>query len=1847
MNPYLTELLDLVNAKRQKDGLEVLERDALIKALHLVSAPYLLAAVVLYCERLTHIVDQNPGFKNLPIPDLEMRLGILQEISNLSGAREHFLCSQKPSGSATPLHPYTGDGPACDVLLIEANNESDQPQYKMLTIWFVWVCIRYHHEKLTSSEYAEKLDGDPPKSKSEGKVEASDKRRLAAMKFGKRIAIAGYQIRRLAGDSDEAKEERAALVELELELNEDRGQYLGLLADHANRAAELTPRDIQKWSDYSHLDYAAAETQLITMRKVHTSIRFILRLIWVQGTRGYVSPRTRQLNAERKFRSLEVHRYGKLRGHVSIDASGGSDAGLIVDIDKQPSSPKRKTKPSDDEVVDHSEDKDDPGTDPLFRLYIGKRCDDHVGSYYAAKGVQYVVEYQNAQLPWSKDRVSRQGLVDLVRRLQPDDDDGEADLGGKLLVLLSLITGRSLKEVKTGQIELPGKSSKGDASLVISIRDRRLRLKAATPNLKKIDHGRRDTRITHDMAEFIEVTLPDSVAKLVNTGQWLGDKPLNRLAYEKAAKKLVLALPEEFGIKLASIRAALVFELLQLSRGDLGIVKLVTNHHGLNYDNIIHYASYPESYASGAWSMGIERVLDAGSDPLPLARVGRSDEKYVGTPDSIDASVLKKHLAKLQTQLNKRLAESDWVRAYNLLTLYTLLWLNLGTASRARVHPAPVSLVGNIAVISDKHREDDSAERLLPLSEDLLAQLRAYFAYVWHLAFREPQLQPVADAFESGVLNFQFINAKGEIVGYRPKWLYEIEALIPMPGNWARKLLRTELTSIGGRFLDACMGHWADGRHPYRITSTFACGEANRKWLERQRELEAELGFKLIAHPQLTEPPFEWPLVYELKRPPAKKKDKTDAKQELQIDFEAECIEANETLYDAICEAKEKVPAAAAELILKIVEKYSADEKYAHEIAKASCTQARKKWRVPVFVERPRRQFQQDWLINRVALHNLGYFTARVLPGFYSDLEYLPQPEDLLCADKLDIGRFIMLLIWRQGLVTWPLLDAFVVSYLTNGILATGLLRYVPTGIRCRRNGAPMSRLNFLEPYSQIYLVTEHARLKAGFAPLMALNPKQRRAKVQSALVAYLRTLADFNIGNMLTTTFKAAQQYHMLNSSPVLAAYASAEFETHDLPDDEIRHLAGYESRARTTSDSAQVLSVEGGLGKENVALPSKVIPGNRDIVHLIAYKQAANRQAIVDRINEIKTRTPIEQLISVYAVWLMKREIKALDNKVSRQEKARFAGLVEIVGYSLMGFGYSEADTLAIDEAVLANLEDQFADLHPNVDSADAFNAFRRFLRQKTGRTSLEKLGFILGDIEPATPRKVLAKIVATDRVQQVRHGLDSVLASGIGKPQYRMAAKRHLDCIDLLGLRRSEAERIREKDVQDNLIRVQPYGAHTLKTAWSNRTLPRSLMDMAGMDWVGEINESNENQMIAHGIQDSVNGHNYYDAINKLMQERTADPEIHLHILRHSVASRLMLSMLSLSVDYSLIQAQFPWLSEFLAPDAHIDELLGGEGQGGHGLQAISALLGHSHPTTTLRYYIHTVGVAFYAYLCGLQTIPMIKSFEFRLGSSRTMQRRINTWRKANQSLGESEVAALVFEQLRLEAESLNQGVVSKEENRHIVPQPIGPEVEADDPPETVDVDSRAISFERFELLEQILRDEAPDDGIYDLRKIKAALRKIAEIPTGKLGSKVKRHPMELFEGDYLPQRLPAKSPTQSAALVCDWLDVLRTKHPEELTWVMQKWLHASEKEFGRIRLSQEEIERWCALPAQEQLRAVIEQKKFSNSKTQIKRNPITVNFGRIRCLMTDGQPMRRDVSGVRWAMTWTCALYSGMV
>jgi integrase len=1806
----------------------VVTQAELIDALRLISAHHNLEAIVTCTRRIFEFEQLYPNLLDHPIENLAPRLDILRRISQLVFAEEHFKQSHLPKDSPCPLTPFTGDSPICDLMLLNRYDGTQQDEFEKVLAWFVWIALKYHNEALSSDRYESYI------------LSAEGRPKLSSNKYSGRIASAARHVRQLAdsGRSDDLER----LVQLDLSLTDESGKSLAGLAERVRGRNGIgqTLDVIKKFEPEA--DIEELKERLVTVRdSVASPMRYLWRLIWVPGTSGRSSPShvSRQKQETKKLFGTKASRYGESLVH-------GTDAGktLIVDVTPEPKPVKAKVPK---EAIDDVDDEDHPPKDPTYRL-VYEDTDDLVQGWYAAKGAQYAVEYQNAQLPWSAHRLSSSAVRELIKNVLTHQDRGipeklsesqrkalVAKRAGKVLVGLSLITGRSFEELRVAEIQPVPYRWKNERSIQVDIAKGLLRVKAGAPNLTKKARAKLEgSRILAPHGEMVTIKLPMFLQELIGDAKWLGEGHLRSSTYRKAAGKLIRALPAGYGFSGAAVRDALLFELLSLNKGDLGLVKVITDRNGLNYNNIIHYASFSESTVCHAWAGAVAQLIGVSPRSLIAHQGGTSGdlfgEQFLGTPEAIDEGVLREQIQRVQKRLAIRLEQGADVHVFNLMTLYTLLWLNLATGSRGRVNPSPVAIIGDTALISDKHRDDDSAERPVPLSTGVQAQLKAYVAYVWHLSLTVPQLQPLADSLVNGVLRFQFINAQSQVVDFRPKWLYESEALIPMPANWARKYIQASLTNLGGRIQNAMQGHWVLGRHPFRVTSNFCTREANGLWLEGQQQLEKRLGFQVVAHPKISEPAIAWPIPLTLvpassvhHKAPAKENSKAVLnKQQIEEAFE----EHAEELYKAICGTTEKVPAAVMSLILKVAKACSKDIKTEIQIAKDCCDYVRREWKVPIYVNKPRRQFQKDWLIKRNAIVNLAYLEQQVLPEFNKELAHLPPPD----SDIHQVARLLMILMWRQGLTTWPVINQFIEGFLQYGIKATAGLRYVPAVIRCRRNGAKMDRLIYLEPYSAIYLAAERERISDLLKPLVELNPQQRRAKCQRLLAAYLKELAGVTGTKLLTTLLQASQQYHLLNGTPLLAAYAAGEFETHDLPENELRHLLGMPAAPESFVTPTRSDSLEQSFKPEPSELPSHDLPRNANPVREVAAIRSPDPNTRITRIKKLTEKGYRNRLLGHFATWLHQKELKLVKNKLPESEKQRYKQLIEVVGYSLFGFCSEPNRGFAIDESLLNQIHDGFVDHHSNVSTAEAFGLLRKCLRQRGSANRLAQLGIKIGDIEPGQLQGVLSKLVLPAHQRQVIEALGSA-RSGIGSEGARASAVGVMRMVGTYGLRRTEAINLRLLDVQKNLMRVQPYDDHTLKTNWSRRNLPVQYADKNLAKWLSAEESRGPNQLISP--ERWVDGSQFFDPLNKLIQAVTGDPSSHLHILRHTVASQLLLSVLQPAADFDSIYGYIPWLQQLLIPKGRLGVLLGNEGFSGHGIQAISAMLGHSHPTTTLRYYIHTVGIAHLAYLHTLPAVDLDRAFEYRIKSPATMRRRQREWRDKMADLETKDQQAHIHHVLKglvdPDAETLDSGFSGFKSQKAAAN-------------ELLEDVSREIYFERFELLQAILVGDAPNETSEDIDQISANLQALDGLKTAKRGSQTKRHQLVELDGALIPKPLPARSPTTAAALLCDYLDVLRQTHPKQFSWLTEQWRHRAQSKLARVRLDVDDLKQWSALPSTECVKPKL-QTHTSPRKKQSEPRFHQEHYGRLEIYNEQDSVFGRSSSAFRWVMTWVCIVF----
>lgn len=1583
MNKNLTTLHDAI----QDDGGPEITRANLIQALHILCVPHALEAVTLICHHFVEMVDDHPEFMNHPIPDLQARLAILRRISELKNLPIEFTRSSQADTSKTPLYGNTGDGPACDGLLILPEDESDEQAFEHLIVWFVWQSVRHNHIKIPSQTYVSYLDTEELGS------------RLVNKKEGGRLASAFRAVRALgvASNSDSLRR----VLELDLALDEQASRELSTLCRIA-QLKKIPDGFADKWSEDLELEEQDFRNRIdIAKHEIDASLRILLTGLWeplFDPKRTGVGTRPGRIRRESK--SLSLRRYG---GQVVVSEPivvGGVHSGVVSDIHL----------PDRPEKSGQCDDEPDLPNEPALSLFIGERK-NFIGASYAARGLRAVIEYDAAKLPYARSRLSRQAIARVIELTVPAPGDDKALVGGRLLLALSLISGRSLAAVKSfvivsgenasSQVAALIQSSEVDknASLTINAEDMTQTVHAGEPHLKKpITDGLNKYLNPH--RHYLQLHIPEPLHALIAT---CVDREIfdgrKRESYVTNARRLVRGEPSHIGISEKGIREALHRNLLLAKGGDLGLVKVITDDQSLNGNNIIHYASYMTRDAEQEWYLGVHTIFCTNPDPHDFKPSAWAGDTHVGSPYRFKIEVFEQLFAKLKSRFSDHLASGDHQKLFNTYTLYTILWMNIATCGRARLTPAPVAIVnGCWALMTDKSRSDGSTDRVVPLTDAALAQLKAYFDFAWQLSITEPRLQILLRDFSDGTMKFQWYRKDGKLVDFRPVHIEkEFASLIQLPGNFARKLVRAEGISLPGRFLDAGMGHWVRGRHPWRMTSNMPSAKFACDWTLMQEQLEKRLGLQVLHHPNAQPGFITWPPTG-LVRPAAKKTAPRPVS--IERDFAHELEQCDRELFQLLEFQDAPEPLIAKELaIMYLTSQGLEDEDELAQLAGSVCEYMRKKWKVPIFPARPTAVLARDWMIDRVGLLNLAHFERTFLPAFQQDLERLPVVVESEQGRLIEYGRLIMIAVWRLGLHSKPAIDGFLKTIRHKPILATGDLRYLELLIPGANQRDATERTLILDDFSQAFLTAGKAHLCEFIDSFWDDRTQTRRNRWDRAVNAYVQSLGiqtvEFGVVGLM---IGAANQQLMLQASPSLAAYTKGDYITHDLNDEELRRLTGLAPRSGYQSEllSGTANPVESQRqGDQSAGLLEK-LPQGTDPVRDMVTCSSRTRSVMIKKCRDVKTETSAEKLIQAYALWLLDQddltkyetapELRSKNKaKIPIRTKNQFAQRVMAVGYAILGFGALQEAWSRIDEELLDALFELSRDVLPSSNHRAAWYHFGVWLRSPEC-TAIE-LGFEIGNLGFNSDRNVSAKIIHPNSVAKVLERLLSA-KSGIGNPAMRQAARNLVNLAQVYGTRRSEAEMLRQLDYQGDVLRLQPYDEKTLKTSWAERLLPLVFADEQTRRWIAGRDGKPDEQLIDE-IGRYAHGYNFYDRLNKALQQLNGDANLRLHHFRHTLATRLALSMHSEVVDYRKIYEELPWLESLLMPRPEVEALLGNEGHAGHGLQAISALLGHSHPTTTLAHYCHSMGLIFYAFQQSNDIIDMSRSFENRLALS-TVQR-----------------------------------------------------------------------------------------------------------------------------------------------------------------------------------------------------------------------------------------------------------------
>ncbi|HEX7325880.1 MAG TPA: hypothetical protein VF292_11095 [Rhodanobacteraceae bacterium] len=1864
-------------------------RDDLINALYAIRAPRNLAGIIPIARRFREWRSADPKLAELEeLPDYAGRLQVLDRIANIKtdDATLTGRIVAEIADAEMPLYPLTGDSVIGELLLTRTPEGLDAAIRERVSRWLIRLVQRFHVHTVEPAIYAAYLT-DPSTA------------RLKYLAGGDELYRAHLTVRKLFRGGAYAEARLNGLAEWLSDASALGRDAVDLVATMVYRHTGAVAKYEAEQEIIMDTGRTPREWLAHTRHLVDPVPVTLLALIVAAAGRSRLSPpRSASHSPVRSARppaasdgpkgtQVRVHRGAQMTSVRQRAEEDGVHAGTVVEFSlRRHKARTTQVDPDDDDP------EEEPAAGPAFSLFLADSR-DLIKGYYASKAIQNSIEYRNAQLRWSHATLSRDALNLFTRAVAKEGwVDGDALVARAWLALgVSLLTGRPLEQVASASITAGDPQVTAESPVVIQCTEHRVCVRPGRPDLAR--WPAKPAPFCRPLDSMLSLPLPEAWYELVDV---LGPgRPRSGAAVARQARRELGRTHKAWQMTEERVRYALERALIEQAGGDRGVAAVLTAGTEGNARNVIHYASYGRRALESQWRCAVESLVGA----LPEVRERGPLFTSVGSQHAFDLDTLAKYFGQLKRRIAEAVNAEDWPRAFNRMTLYLSYWLGLGLAQRRTLDPVPgVVLNGGWALLADKHHADDSTDRVIPITTGLQAQIEAYVAFASALAIDVPELDPIVDTEHGTEVRLQYIgtqqNRRRGVVRYQPKYQEQAEQLPALPANWGRKVVRSHSDTLPGRYRDAELGHFVRGRHAWDTTSTFNARDFHVRWLKHQRLLERRLGFEVVAigsgDAQYRE------RVLRPAATPAKHgrpaRDALPPKEQAEVEGWLRAVDAAQVdTLSRVTAYSEAFGQAALALAERVVWKHESDTPDQQlEVADAVCKYMRVQWRVPLFLSKPRPLFAHHIVLDSDGVRTLACVEHDVLPAFERDLACLPARPEIpekkvdvpdtgeggnrddgevvdgtagvtnaaakshVDGRQTELGRLLMLGIWRLGLTRWGLLESWLRALCDgNPVWATRDSRYLTFAVRSEASHELTQRTVWLDPFTATYLVVEHDTIRNVLLPSLfrrgtttlngdakdtAVLPRLRRGQAEAALRVYLRFLdADtprINLSGMMI----AATQRIMLNSAPVIAAYARGTLLTEDLDDWELRRLAGLQP-ARKSGVAAHLQAPQTAqreLGQDEV--PADVL-NQVPLLHILSTLGAVDKPQWRQRLEQYRPTSALERLLRSFALWLPDHADVNVgkDDTLGTRRRRSMVARVEVIAYALLGYASdtgeaqegSDPQPRALDGDTLTVLQEASREQFPDRLQHGAWYRFHNFLND----AAADHAGFTVRDLGPEPESQVSAKILSGEELAALQALLPSV-QSGIPHAEQRMSVARHVDLMATFGMRRSESAYLRSADFQGDLCRVQAYGRHTLKTAWANRVLPMAFAEPSTQNWAQAAWQQGFDKLIDPDAQTRAVPDNFFNALSRLIKDVTGDDSMGSHHLRHTLINRIVLTLLWDAASLEGIKEELPWLEGLRLAPARMRVLLGAEGDAGQGLRALAALVGHSHPTTTLRHYVHVIGIALHGTLRALDTLDISRSFELRIGGKSTMQRWAKEARDEFAKVpGDRRYVINVALRNRIEQRFQWAG-----EDRDETPRP-PVRIRGREPP--TDSPGRLIGFGQLERVDQSLREGSYLVSKEDLDAYRMGLEWLASIRTGKKGAAGRRHVLTVLRpGVWLPPPLRVGSATRSAVALCEWLEGLRAAHPDEFAWLLKKWTHASERERGRMRLvGPGEVERAQHLPATGEVR--IEVRGAAVSKARRRPGTHSVPRMRIKCLDATGQALAHDTAAVRWVLSYVCA------
>lgn len=1759
-NIYFDQLL---GALSEQFGISEKE---LLEALFIIRAHYNLAAIVLVCQHIVKILNEYHDAVNDQVFDnIEHHLEVLKKIASIEDINEHFLNNKikKNKIDDTPLRPFTGESGLCDLLLIIPKDPDveHKQNFEWICTWFLQQTIYFQKQVSNINEYETYITGA-------NKTDGADKIKLN-VRDGSRIYNAFLAIRQLGN-----YENKTELIEIKSILK------------------GFTQKDVKNAKSI----FESSRTKDVGVKnKIRYHLGLFLSRIW--SNKGVVSREIHDRiikNSRNKNKNLGLMRYGQVFSNlIRIDDEENLHTGLISEIYEDNS-----IKITSDLTTGKKDIYDDPlevSLEPDVLLFLADR-NDFSKAFYAAKSMMHHIEASHVTLPWEKSRLSNKAIAKVFEEIKYSESDEPMQHRVKLAIGLSLLSGRHIFDMSAPIFTENKNDQRLNKKVGIVTSSMLLSVPAGAPKLKSFVPS------THPLHKFgfpwsqtLCLPLPKSLYALVKKVETYSIS-MRQESIEREAKKFLSRIEQQYEITTRTIKSRLLLELYQQSKGDLGVVKAITDVSGLNYDNIIHYASYEKQELQALWRtslvhLGIEIPdVSLGIESCPTVRVG--------SPHGIDQKKITDLILQIKDKFHSAVNERSWNKVLNILTIYTVIWLNLATAGRRSRNPFPRYIdESGWALITDKHRKDESTDRYVPLTQSLRKQIDILRRLMMALGYNDHDLYQ-AVSYNSYHLEPKIFNKSNKCNDFKPIYFQEVSILEDLPGNWGRKLVRSQL-KLRGRLKDAGLGHWVSGRHPWCNTSPFASTEFQKEWLALQVTLESELTLEVLNFSDVLDQ-----LAPKFTLQP-KQKEKPPTKNQFSREQLLTLLKKSD-YKDYLAVIKQKSPDAglvALELGQKLLGELDKSKFSVTAVATSYCEYIRQEFRHPLFEQLPRKGFQKNWLVSEHAFSNWCYVEQQLLIHIVNDLKRLPAIDQENIA--ISIGRLIVVSTLYAGILSsGHLTSLFTFLASDSQIIGVGELRAIDLQVPCERSKSKTHRTLLLTPYVSTLFLLERERIKETLTQNLDRAKNNAYSTWNSHFQAYLKYLS---ISTKLTLSqwFDSIKQNLLLNSSPILAAYASGGVLSHDLSIAELQRLGEYEVDANIHEDFLNEF-IDGGTSQ----IDDDILPNLIKKIKVLR-KQKLTKFAVWEELfkNYHPHTGSVEKIIRDFGEYLLSKfRVSTETEDITVRMQQFIEDKLTIVYSGLSGFSNFE-NNLRLSDDHIVNLSVLTGSYFHNRKNQAAWNSFRKFLCKFTAYAN----GPINDKPESLVSAKVFTKSESIQIIKQM-----SSSSSGISLVQQH-TAQRHFRLAAGIGARRAEVEYLRGVDIDEDMIRIRPYEQHTLKTIGSERVAPLAILEPNIQEALPALSALQNRRLIAID-NETVSGDNFFPKVSKLISKVTDDKDIGLHHLRHTLASSYALKTFANCVDLSQIDIDLPWLKTWLPSDHQFNVLIGTEGQVGQGLKAISRLLGHIHETTTLKHYIHSLFIALYTYYANQKQPELHLAFENRIMSRSWLYEQFKKIKDDNNC---PQVQVRVMRKI-LE-ESLEKH--AKQQNLPFLLRISKKKKEQAEHSES-DKDNATEKILYFEEINKRLLFAKSED--IEIKPWITAFNQLALIKSGLVGcQEIRRHPLPVkAEFCNLPKRLNTGIQYQHARDLIHWLIQMKEKDAKSFEWLINKWIGHSEREKGLMNIGMEQNEL-------NRLQQICEHLKVECS---IQINQPKNGYFQIAKYSDNAEKTSRFSGAVRWVMTW---------